>query len=79
MTAEEFQKFLSTVCHHYRQIAKLGASLYICHASSWQREFQNALEEAGFEIRCQIISTPPSGEPLKYSDWNCRTERLLVQ
>ena len=55
MTAEEFQKFLSTVCHHYRQIAKLGASLYICHASSWQREFQNALEEAGFEIRCQII------------------------
>ena len=55
MTAEEFQKFLSTVCHHYRQIAKLGASLYMCHASSWQREFQNALEEAGFEIRCQII------------------------
>jgi DNA modification methylase len=55
MTAEEFQKFLSTVCHHYRQIAKPGASLYMCHASLWQREFQNALEEAGFEIRCQII------------------------
>ena len=23
--------------------------------SSWQREFQNALEAAGFEVRCQII------------------------
>jgi DNA modification methylase len=34
---------------------KPGASLYVCHSSSWQREFQNALEVAGFEIRCQII------------------------
>lgn len=55
LTAEEFQRFLLTVCHHYRQIAKPGASLYLCHASSWQREFQNALEQAGFEVRCQII------------------------
>src|SRR6266446_6846990 len=55
MSAEDFQKFLSIVCHHYRQIAKPAASLYMCHASLWQREFQNALEEAGFEIRCQII------------------------
>ena len=55
LTAEEFQKFLLTVCQHYRQIAKLGASLYMCHASSWQREFQDALEQAGFQVRCQII------------------------
>jgi DNA modification methylase len=34
---------------------KPGASLYVCHSSSWQREFQNALEVAGFEVRCQII------------------------
>jgi DNA modification methylase len=34
---------------------KPGASLYVCHSSSWQREFQNALEHAGFEVRCQII------------------------
>jgi DNA modification methylase len=27
----------------------------LCHSSSWQREFQNALEAAGFEVRCQII------------------------
>jgi DNA modification methylase len=29
--------------------------MYVCHASSWQREFQDALEGAGFEVRCQII------------------------
>jgi hypothetical protein len=34
---------------------KPRASLYVCHSSSWQREFQNALESAGFEVRCQII------------------------
>jgi len=34
---------------------KPGASLYVCHSSSWQSEFQNALETAGFEVRCQII------------------------
>jgi DNA modification methylase len=55
MTADEFQKFLATVCRHYRQVAKAGASIYMCHASCWQREFQNALEQAGFDVRCQII------------------------
>ena len=37
------------------RVVKPGASLYVCHSSSWQREFQNALEAAGFEVRCQII------------------------
>jgi DNA modification methylase len=36
-------------------LVKPGASMYVCHSSSWQREFQNALEAAGFEVRCQII------------------------
>jgi DNA modification methylase len=34
---------------------KPGASIYVCHSSSWQREFQNAIEAAGFAVRCQII------------------------
>ena len=55
MGPDEFVGFLTTVFANYRQIVKPGASLYICHASSWQREFQNALEQAGFAIRCQII------------------------
>jgi DNA modification methylase len=55
MSDEQFCKFLATAFGNYRRIVKPGASLYICHPSSWQREFQNALEAAGFEVRCQII------------------------
>lgn len=55
MSAEQFQSFLADTFRSYRAVVKPGASLYICHSSSWQREFQNALEEAGFDIRCQII------------------------
>lgn len=55
MSTEQFQQFLGAAFNNYHQVVKLGASLYICHSSSWQREFQNALEAAGFEVRCQII------------------------
>jgi DNA modification methylase len=55
MTAEQFQHFLQSTFCSYRSIAKAGASLYVCHSSSWQREFQGAMESAGFAVRCQII------------------------
>jgi DNA modification methylase len=55
MTDAEFKQFLERAFQSYRAVVKPGASLYICHSSSWQREFQNALESAGFEVRCQII------------------------
>jgi DNA modification methylase len=55
MTAEQFQEFLRATFTNYRRIAKPGASMYVCHSSSWQREFQNSMESAGFEVRCQII------------------------
>jgi DNA modification methylase len=55
MTAEQFKQFLEAASRSCRSVVKPGASLYVCHSSSWQREFQNALEAAGFEVRCQII------------------------
>jgi DNA modification methylase len=55
MTDEQFKQFLEAAFRSCRSVVKLGASLYVCHSSSWQREFQNALEGAGFEARCQII------------------------
>ena len=55
MTAEQFKHFLLATFSSYRTIVKPGASMYVCHSSLWQREFQNALESAGFEARCQII------------------------
>ena len=55
MSGGEFRQFLGTVFRNYRAAIKPGASLYICHASSVQRDFQNAIEEAGIEVRCQVI------------------------
>jgi DNA modification methylase len=55
MPAEQFREFLAKTFLSYRQFVKPGASMYVCHSSSWQREFQNAIEAAGFQVRCQII------------------------
>ena len=55
MSDAEFKQFLAAAFGSCRAIVKPGASLYVCHSSSWQREFQDALEAAGFEVRCQII------------------------
>ena len=55
MTDAEFKQFLEAAFRSCRTAVRPGASLYVCHSSSWQREFQNALESAGLEVRCQII------------------------
>jgi len=55
MSDADFKQFLENAFRSYRAIVKSGASMYLCHSSSWQREFQNAVEAAGFEVRCQII------------------------
>ena len=55
MSDAEFKQFLEAAFRSCRTAVKPGASLYVCHSSSWQREFQNALEAAGFEVRCQVI------------------------
>jgi DNA modification methylase len=55
MSPTEFKQFLDASFLSFRTVVKPGASLYVCHSSSWQREFQNAMEIAGFEVRCQII------------------------
>ena len=55
MSDGDFKSFLERAFRSYRSVVKPGASMYLCHSSSWQREFQNALESAGFEVRCQLI------------------------
>ena len=55
MSDAEFKQFLAAAFGSCRAVVKPGASMYVCHSSSWQREFQNALESAGFDVRCQII------------------------
>src|SRR6202034_876030 len=46
MSPEQFGRFLRASFASLRTVVKLGASVYICHSSSAQREFQNALEAA---------------------------------
>ena len=55
MTREQFRAFLTASFQSCMRGLKVGASLYVCHPSSWQREFEDALEVADFEVRCQII------------------------
>lgn len=55
MSDEQFKMFLITVFGSYRMTLKDGGSLYVCHPSSYQREFQDAMEQCGFKVRCQII------------------------
>jgi len=55
MSDADFKQFLKATFQSYRKTVKPGASMYVCHSSSRQREFQNALESADFEVRCQII------------------------
>jgi DNA modification methylase len=55
MTSEQFSEFLLDTFQAYKTGLKLSGSMYVCHPSLWQRLFQNALEVADFEVRCQII------------------------
>jgi DNA modification methylase len=55
MAPEKFTGFLGDVFASYRMCIKDGTSLYICHPDWFQREFQNALESAGFVIRTTIV------------------------
>ena len=54
-TTEQFSAFLGEVFRSYHAAVKPEASLYVCHGSSFQREFQTAIENAGFEVRTQLI------------------------
>jgi hypothetical protein len=55
MRPEQFRQFLTDTFLSYRAIIKLGGSLYVCHPSSWQREFQNAMDRPTSRSRCQIV------------------------
>lgn len=55
MSDEDFIDFLNDTFASYRMASKDGVSLYVCHPMFFQREFQNAIEKAGFKVRCQII------------------------
>jgi len=52
---QQFKELLADTFANYAVFTKDEASMYVCHGSVYQREFQDALEDCGFEVRCQII------------------------
>lgn len=55
MPAEEFQGFLNKVFASYAAIMDTKAAIYIFHPSTYQREFENAMNAAGIVVRSQCI------------------------
>lgn len=51
----EFRQFLESVFANYRALLKSTGGLYTCYASRTHREFEDALNSAGFSVRNQII------------------------
>ncbi|MFD2116359.1 site-specific DNA-methyltransferase [Paenibacillus yanchengensis] len=55
MPAEEFAGFLYAVFEQYASIMASTSAIYIFHPSSYQREFQDAMEATGIAIRSQCV------------------------
>ncbi|GAA0390397.1 site-specific DNA-methyltransferase [Paenibacillus motobuensis] len=55
MPAEEFTGFLNAVFQRYSEIMASTAAIYVFHPSSYQREFEDAMNAAGIVVRSQCI------------------------
>lgn len=55
MGRETFRQFLTDVFNNYVQHAKTACPFYVCHSSSSQRDFEDAMEAAGLKVKNQII------------------------
>lgn len=55
MTDSEFDDFLAAVFKNYSSSMKSNAAIYVFHGSSYQREFENAMNASGIVVRSQCI------------------------
>lgn len=55
MPAEEFAGFLHAVFERYSSIMEATAAIYVFHPSSYQREFEDAMNTAGIVVRSQCV------------------------
>ncbi|GBG09498.1 transcriptional regulator [Paenibacillus agaridevorans] len=55
MPAEDFAGFLHAVFERYAGIMAPTAAIYVFHPSSYQREFEDAMEAAGIDVRSQCV------------------------
>ncbi|MBO2942794.1 DNA modification methylase [Paenibacillus sp. F411] len=55
MPAEEFAGFLHAVFQNYAEVMEATAAIYVFHPSSYQREFEDAMNAAGIVVRSQCV------------------------
>ncbi len=55
MPAEDFAGFLHAVFQNYAGIMEPTAAIYVFHPSSYQREFEDAMNAAGVVVRSQCV------------------------
>lgn len=68
-----FALFLSNVFKNYADVIKAGAGMYVFHSSSTQAAFERALNEAGFEVRSQLVWNKPSAS-MGWADYRWKHE-----
>jgi len=55
LAEQSFREFLLQVFANYKENSKKDASLYCCYASRTHREFEDAINANGYEVKNQII------------------------
>lgn len=73
MSTDQFAQFLDMVFARYKEISIEKSGMYVFHSTSTQREFQNSLEKAGFEIKNQLIWNKPMAS-LGWGDYRWKHE-----
>jgi len=72
---DDLYKFLVAVFHNYAKHTKENPAVYCCYASKNHTIFETALQNAGFEVKQQLIWE--KGHVLGHSDYHWAHEPLL--
>lgn len=69
----EFDTFLDWVFKNYKASLKPGGGMYVFHSTSSQKQFQDAIERNGFEIKNQLIWNKPTAS-MGWGDYRWKHE-----
>lgn len=76
MDDAKFQEFLEAVFSTMKFASKPTAPAYVCYASRTHREFENALNENSYGVRCQIIWVKPVAN-MSWANYRWKHEPIL--
>jgi len=76
MSDENFDTFLSEVFKRFSEHSKGGAGWYVFHSSSTQHQFQKAIENAGWNVKNQIIWNKPVAS-MGWGDYRWKHEPMF--